>query len=234
MYKIETLRKLMVKASKIRKSYETMSPTDIKICLTNGNRKIGKVLNVSLMPIMTCGNCKECKHLCYDVKACLQYRTVLDARIRNTVLAMNHRDEFFARIDEKCRRRRKNKFFRWHVSGDILDLDYFERMVKIAKNHPTFIFWTYTKMYNIVNEYCRRYGKDSIPSNFTIMFSEWDGMKLDNPFNFPIFTVRLKDGNVNHTFEWFDGLHKCPGNCDICKKGSRGCVVGESTFVDEH
>lgn len=190
-------------------------------------------MNVSLMPVMTCGNCKECKGFCYDIKACLQYPdTVINARMRNTVLARKYRETFFALIDAKMSRRRKNKYFRWHVAGDILDMDYFVRMVENARRHPDFTIWTYTKMYKIVNAYCARYGRDAIPANFHIMFSKWDGLAMENPFNFPVFACRMKDGNKD-PMAW-ETMYKCPGNCDICKKACRGCIAGENTYNDEH
>lgn len=126
---------------------------------------------------------------------------------------------------------------RWHVSGDIPDYDYLERMIKIAIDHPDFLFWTYTKNYFVVNEYVKNHSGDrfkAIPENLVIMFSEWDGMPLINPYNFPIFTCKLKEGNKNHKPEYFDGLYKCPGNCDICKGIKRGCIAGENTYADEH
>lgn len=233
-YKLESIQKMLRIAKEIEKKYTDVAK--VKICISSGNKKIGRVLNVSLMPVATCPNCKECKFLCYDVKACLQYPdTVIDARIRNTVLAKKNRDEFFRLIDEKMSRRRKNKYFRWHVAGDILDLDYFIRMVENARNHPDFKIWTYTKNYRVVNEYCKKYGKESIPENFKIMFSEWDGMELINPFNFPVFTCKLKGGNKNRTEKSFKKMYKCPGNCDICKNGNgHGCIVGQDTYCDEH
>lgn len=123
------------------------------------------------------------------------------------------------------------------MSGDIIDYDYFSRMVEIARRHPDFVIWTYTKNYKVVNQYVSEHGNDrhlAIPANFTVMFSEWDGMPMDNPYNFPVFCVRLKDGNKNRTAAELDAMHACPGNCDICKKTHRGCVVGENTVVDEH
>ena len=108
-------------------------------------------------------------------------------------------------------------------------------MIRIAKNHSDFVFWTYTKNYNLVNEYCKEYSKESIPANFHIMFSEWDGLTLNNPFNFPIFTCKMKDGNKNHPDKsYFDNMFKCPGNCDICKEYKLGCIAGINTYADEH
>lgn len=201
----------------------------VKMCISTGNRKIGRVLNVSLPPVLTCANCSECKYLCYDIKACLQYVNVVDARARNLAILRADRDEYFRRIDDKLSRRRTNKFFRWHVSGDIVDLDYLARMVDIARAHPDFVFWTYTKNYAVVNEYCRtRGGRVAIPENLSIMFSEWRGMPMVNPYGFPEFSVVFKDDEHKPTG------HYCPGNCDVCKATHRGCIAGETTYCHEH
>lgn len=238
MYSIESLKKVNRLFDAFIGKYSGIDAHDIKMCISKGNRKIGRVMNVSLPPIRTCANCSECRKLCYDIKACLQYPdTVIDARIRNYSVLLKDRDAYFARIDAAISRRRTNKFFRWHVAGDIVDLDYFTRMVQIAASHPDFVFWTYTKNYSIVNEYVAANGGSiaaAIPANFHIMFSEWDGMPMSNPYDFPIFTCKLKDGNKNHAPEYFNRLHKCPGNCDVCKTLNRGCVAGESTYCNEH
>ena len=233
-YSKETLAKVMLKAKEIEKEYMEKDIRDINLCISTGNRKIGRVMNVSLMPIRTCANCKECKHLCYDIKACLQYKNVIDARIRNTVIMNRNMEEYFARIRAAIARKRTNKYFRWHVAGDMVNGKYFENMVAIAKDFPEWIFWTYTKNYKVVNDYCSEYGRESIPENFHIMFSEWDGMPLINPYNFPIFTCKLKDGNKNHEPEFFNSLFKCPGNCDICKENHTGCIAGMDTYANEH
>ena len=234
-YGKETLNKYLGKAKKLMNELKK-DLKNLTVCISKGNQKIGKVMNASLAPIITCHNCKECKSLCYDIKACLQYcNTVLPARVRNTLLAMYRRDYYFNEIDKAMTRRRTNKFFRWHVSGDILDFDYFVHMVENAKRHPDFKIWTYTKHYTIVNLYCDKFGKDAIPKNLSIMFSEWDGMPMDNPYNFPVFACRLKDGNKNRSDESFKTMYKCPGNCDICKSGKgHGCIKGENTYCDEH
>lgn len=226
-YKIETIAKVLRLANDRKIELSSKAIEDIQMCLSNGNRKIGKVMNVSLMPVMTCGNCKECKYYCYDIKACAQYPgTVIDARMRNTVILQRNRDEYFKRIDDAISRRRKNKYFRWHVSGDIVDIDYFSRMVEIARKHPDFIFWTYTKMYGIVNRWIDENG--ALPGNLSVMFSEWRGVPMNNPHGMPEFRVVFKDDAVKPVG------HYCPGNCDICKATRRGCPVGETTYCNEH
>ena len=233
MYSKESIKKVVGLMDETIKKYSMIKdPDEIKICISAGNRKIGKVLNVSLPPIKTCANCSGCMWLCYDVKACLQYpNTVIDARVRNYVLMKNFRELFFSRIREKLSRRKKNKFFRWHVSGDIPDMEYFKNMIAIAKDFPGFVFWTYTKNYTLVNLYCAQYGKESIPENLSIMFSEWRGMAMENPYNFPVFSVVFKDDQIKPDPK---KNHYCPGNCDICLKNGRGCPHRESTYCNEH
>ena len=213
--------------------WDAVATDAIKVAISNGNRKIGNVMNVSTAPLWTCGNCSECFRICYDVKANFQYKNVRDARARNTSLLKRDRDSFFNQIEDAISKRKTNKYFRWHVAGDIVDMDYFSRMAEIAKRHPDFVFWTYTKMYTIVNLYVLEHGGDRtcIPANLTIMFSEWRGMPMLNPYSFPEFRVVFKDDAVKPDPKQ---NHFCAGNCDICKKLNRGCIVGETTYCNEH
>lgn len=218
-------------------SFYRENPYARTICISKGNQKIGLVWNVSLLPIFSCGNCSHCSNICYDVKANIQYGNVLDARAYNYVFARDHMEEFFAAIDKFMSKKIKHKFFRWHVGGEILNKAYFAHMVEIARKHPDWKIWTYTKMYWIVNDYVRENGNDrhiAIPANFTIMFSKWDGMPMDNPYNFPVFVCKLAAGNKDTTEEEFASMFECPGNCDICKANNCGCIGGMNTFNKEH
>lgn len=224
MYKTETIKNYL--ESMRAMITEHMESENIRLSISKGNRKIGRVMNVSTAAIVTCGNCTECQGYCYDLKACLMRFNVRNARAKNTALLYRDRDEFFRQVSEACDRRRTNKYFRWHVSGEILDLDYFGRMVQIAVDHPDFVFWTYTKRYDIVNRFVADGG--FIPGNFTVMFSEWRGMPIDNPYGFPEFRV-LFEGE-----EAPADAFVCPGNCDICKAAGRGCVAGETAYNGIH
>ena len=134
----------------------------------------------------------------------------------------------FKAIDKYISGRRTHKFFRWHVAGEIMSLKYFKHMIKIARKHPDWTFWTYTKRYDIVNEYCRKWFRRSIPKNLTVMFSVWQGMPLVNPYDFPTFEC-IPDHEELPADVWL-----CPGNCEVCKAAHRGCVYGESSCVREH
>ena len=225
MYRKESIKKVVSSLKNAIKHYMGFKADAIKLCISKGNVKIGRVMNVSLAPILTCANCKECKYFCYDIKANLQYKNVVDARARNTALLYQDRDLYFETIDKAISRRLKNKYFRWHVSGDIVDYDYFVRMVEIARKHPDFVFWTYTKNYSVVNMFL---DVDTLPENLHVMFSEWRGLTMDNPHNMPEFRVVFKSDPIKPT-----GFY-CMGNCDICKALKRGCIVGETTYCNEH
>jgi len=228
MFSNESLTKLAKLMNSKKADLLGKDVKEIKMCISSGNKKIGKTLNVSLPPIMTCANCKECKHLCYDVKACLQYPdTVIDARMRNYVILMKDRNEYFERIQKKLNKRRTHKYFRWHVAGDIIDIDYFDRMVKIAKNNPQFKFWTYTKNYKVVNEWMSKPGGEKLPDNFSVMFSEWRSVEMINPYGFGEFRVVFKGEEKPNGFY-------CPGNCDECIKNERGCITNETVYCNEH
>ena len=228
MYSKETLASVTSQLKNRTRDYiKSGDASAIKMAISKGNRKIGRVMNVSLPPILTCANCKECMCLCYDIKACAQYPdTVIDARARNLAILRLDRDDYFARIDAAMNRRKKNKFFRWHVAGDIVDIDYFDRMVENARKHQDFIIWTYTKNYKVVNEWIAKNGQ--LPENFHVMFSEWRGLAMDNPHNMPEFRVVFKADAVQPVG------HYCPGNCDVCKATGRGCIAGETTYCNEH
>lgn len=230
MFTKESISKAKTSLAQRIRFYRDLDVSQYAICISKGNRKIGRVMNVSLPPILSCANCSECQKLCYDIKAVLQYpNNVADARARNMALLLADRDEYFNRIIAAIKRRRKNKFFRWHVAGDITDIEYFDMMVKIARMFPDFIFWTYTKNYTVVNAWLAAHGgRDALPGNFAVMFSEWRGMPMANPYNMPVFGV------VFNGEAWPEGVHHCPGNCDACIKAGRGCVVGETTYCAEH
>jgi len=227
MYSKETLSKT-VKALKEQIEFYKTNPETLSTVVSDGNRKIGNTLNVSLAPVITCSNCSGCMSLCYDIKAVNQYKNVLNARAKNTALALVDMPRYFDGIRKACEKRKTNKYFRFHVSGDILNYEYFENMIQIAREFPEFRFWTYTKAYHIVNRWCTENGKGNVPENLSIMFSEWRGMPMVNPFGFPEFRIVFKDEEKPKGVKW------CCGNCNECIRNNSHCVKGETVYCMEH
>lgn len=197
-----------------------------KVHIAKGNRKVGRVCNVSLMSRLCCGNCSSCEHYCYDIKAALQYKTVMTARAENTALAQNEPEEYFRQIMERLTDRATRKYFRWHVGGEIISETYLKGMIKVAEARPEWKFWTYTKMHSLVNSYIARGGH--VPENLTILYSKDCTVSIENPYGMPeAYTVIEGDAETGHGF-------KCPGNCEVCIETGRGCPFGESVYFLEH
>ena len=233
--KPETIAK-MVKALNERIAYyceKIEKGENVKICISKGNRKIGFVPNVSLAPIVTCGKmCKYCKSLCYDGKACLQYKNVLDARARNTALMLSNMQEYFRQVHEFLAHTKKT-VFRFHVGGEIPNAIYFDYVLDIVKDFPHINFWLYTKQYGIVNSILSQTEK---PENLQIMISVWKTINgkgeivivpYENPHNLPTFTVRFNGEKTPNAYQ-------CKGNCQYCIDNHRGCIAGESAYANAH
>ena len=231
-FKPETIKKIVNSLNgEIKKQAAKLDNGEaVKLVISDGNRKIGRCMNVSLAPIVTCGNCKKCRFHCYDVKACCQYENVRLARAKNTALFRFSRYEFFWQLWQKMARKKTNKFLRFHVSGEIVDINHFNWIIETAKRFPDFKIWTYTKMYSVVNEWIRDNGgsKEAIPENLSVMMSEWKGLPIVNPYGLPVFRC------IDETETAPDDCFHCPGNCDACKASGHGCVNGESAYIELH
>lgn len=233
-YAKETLQRILATLALMIDEFMTVPYEKLCLHISTGNRKIGKTHNFSMAPGHTCPNCAECIWYCYDVKANWQYENVRIARAENTAMMKLDRERTFQQIDEYISKKRLHKAFRWHVSGDILDTDYFDHMCIIARNHPDWIFWTYTKNYWAVNEWIDIHSgkgsnwRESVPFNLVPMFSIWNGMECPNPHNLPTFTC-IMEGMTPAPDEW-----RCPGNCQACLESGHGCPFGESSNVDAH
>ena len=234
MHSMESVQKAMEALRNAMNEYSALPYTELRLHISQGNMKIGKVHNFSMAPGHTCANCAGCLPYCYDIKAVLQYPNVVKARAENTVMMQKNREATFIAIAEYLEKHNMHKAFRWHVSGDILDIDYFDRMCALATAHPDWTFWTYTKNYKSVNDWIDAnsgpdsYWRDSVPSNLVPMFSIWNGMPCPNPHRLPTFTC-IQEGMTPAPGDWY-----CPGNCQVCLESGHGCPHGESSYVREH
>lgn len=159
----------------------------MKVSISKGNSKMGVIPSVSLPPITTCKHCESCAKKCYAAKLCRLYTSVRKAYENNLKCLKENRAEYFEQVKSYAR---MTTFFRWHVSGDIIDLDYLDRMVKVARECKNTAFLVFTKNYEDVNEYFEHRRK---PRNLQIIFSlPFDGAEIDNPNNLPTASVILK------------------------------------------
>ena len=198
----------------------------LKVSISNGNSKMGAIPSVSLPPIITCTNCESCAKKCYAAKLCRIYPSVRAAYDRNYTILKEDRDSYFSQVKAAAM---ITGFFRWHVSGDIIDADYLNRMVKIARELKNTHFLAFTKNYEVVNEYFKSHKK---PANLKLIFSlPFDGAKIDNPHNMPTAAVILKGCDPRPSYKI------CGGNCTECACRGVGCwelKKGQTIAFKEH
>jgi len=195
------------------------------ISVSKGNVKMGEIKSVSLPPIVTCASGCTCAKKCYAKRMC-RYKNVRDSYNRNLELYMNNPVEYWNQVsDAMC----TSRFFRMHVAGDIPCYEYLVDMVDVAKMNPHCDILVFTKRYHFVNTYINNGG--SIPTNLHLIFSEWEGMTMENPHNIPVAHVIFKGCEPKENW------NICTGNCLECAKKNVNCWSlknGEHVAFHEH
>lgn len=194
------------------------------VFISNGNKKVGDVPSVSLLPVIDCGNCSKCKRSCYDLRHDIIMKECLATRAVNSLICKHERERYFSEIDDYLTRHLRPAF-RFHVGGDIVDESYFRSMVELAVKHRKVDFLVFTKMFYIVNGWIDEHGE--LPSNLHVIFSGWIGLKMDNPHNLPT-THPIINGVTSAP----EGARYCTGNCTECYKEERMCwVIGKGDSI---
>lgn len=201
----------------------------MKIKISPGNIKMGSIPSVSLPAGVTCRKNCLCYPKCYAHKIERLRKSVREAYESNYKLLIEDPDTYWREVNATVM---LNRYFRFHVSGDIVDMDYLENMVKVAKENPHCQILCFTKQYELVNEWLDN-NEEGFPSNLHIIFSVWDGMECPNPHNLPEAHVRYRDGHTTAR----EDAYECGGNCSDCAVVECGCWVlenGEQIIFNEH
>lgn len=176
--------------------------------VSKGNTKIGRIPNVSLSPRVGCVDGIPCADKCYAMKAYRQYPNVRRAWDYNLYLAVNYRDDFFDGIAEYLHEH-PNKYFRWHVAGDVLDEDYYLRMMDIADEFPDIRFRAFTKAHDILATWF-----ETTPENLVMGASMWPGWgDLQTVKNIPKAWLQTEDHQEDRVPK---KAFVCPGSCPEC------------------
>lgn len=184
------------------------------VTISNANSKMGNVASVSLLPYLSCpARCAgTCGAKCYAAKLANLRPSVLQSYAKNQALAMYRPDLFWAQVNVAVMAVR---FFRFHVSGDILNADYFNHMVEVARNNERTEILVFTKRYEIANAWIDENGE--LPANLHILFSGWQNLKPENPNALPETNVFADENEIN------DNWKICGGNCFNCACRGVGC-----------
>lgn len=183
-----------------------------EINMANKNSKTGAACLNLAFPVCTCRVDAPCKATCYACKGCQMIANVQAAYYRNLRLYHDDPDNFFEQVYCKIKFSGLPKV-RWFDSGDIVNEDFFARMVELCKRTPDVKHMAFTKKYEIVNDYIEKNG--NLPSNLNIMFSAWDKLwEVPNPYNIGMAYVDFDDKRLNPEFP--KNAFVCPGRASTC------------------
>ena len=196
-----------------------------KISISPGNQKMGYIPSVSLPPVVTCAAGCKCATKCYAARLCKIRKTVWAAYERNLQILETEPAAYGLQVNAAAM---VTKYFRFHVSGDIPNMEYLKNMIQLARELPGTTFLAFTKKYSLVNDclHCV-----DLPANLKIIFSAWSGMEMHNPHNLPVANVIFKGT------EPADNWKICGGNCAECACRGVGCWElrpGEQIAFYEH
>lgn len=200
----------------------------MNIKISKGNTKMGDIPSVSLPAGITCRNDCECNKKCYAKKIERLRKSVRNAYKHNYDLLNSSPEIFWREVEASIM---MSRFFRFHVSGDIPNEDYLQRMVQVSERNSHCQILCFTKKYDMVNKFLQ--ASPTLPDNFHLIFSVWRNLKYDNPFNLPEAHVRYRDGTTTVG----DNAVECSGNCAECAITEGGCWTlkeGEQVVFNEH
>lgn len=208
---------------KVRREVAKMNVNKLHVKLQKGNSKTGvNCFTVSLLPVIDCVNCKECRMDCYDVKADMVYKQAKADRSRNSVIHEKDPQRFWSEIDMQVKANFV-QYLRINVGGD-LNNDDFQFVATLGENNPKCHFLFFTKNYKGINKFLK---KNSFPSNVHPIMSNWKGLEMENPNKLPESHVLYEDGTTTAP-EW---AFFCKGNCTECAFNGEGCWTLKN---DEH
>lgn len=118
--------------------------------------------------------------VCYALKGRYVFDNVQKALDRRFKIMQSERGNWIINMVAAIKKVEKSGYFRWFDSGDVIDLEHLEDIVRIAVALPHIKFWLPTKEHGVVAQYVLKHGTKgkSFPRNLTVRLS---GYMLDGP-----------------------------------------------------
>lgn len=198
--------------------------------ISTSNSKLGScIATVNLPAGKTCNPDAPCSKTCYAKHGRFLFKSVRNCYERNLQEYLYNPKAYFDNIDSQLYFK-PFRFFRWHSSGDIPDMNYLEGMVSVAEHNSSTKFLCFTKQFDIVNTYLKDH--DGFPENLIVVFSNWGDWKCDNPFELPTAWVRFN--NIVTAIP--ETARECSGFCGECVKSASCWTLksGESVVFNQH
>lgn len=209
--------------------------------------------NFGTCPVRNCVNCASCIQSCYVIKAAMRFPwapwdTYMDengivrhkpgtmfSECVNAAIYENDVARFWDEIAAALARQRSAYMRGWESgdNGTVYDVD---RQNDMARRNDDKLLWSYTKTWDVVNEWIDENGP--LADNNKIMFSIPFGMEIDtfnavhNPHGLATFYVARNVAEFKAAVA--RGYMPCPGDCQKCIDGKRGCVAGQNVVCMAH
>jgi hypothetical protein len=198
----------------------------VKVSISpNNNKGVGP--NISLTPILSCGKDMPCTKKCYAVKAYRAWAIVRPAWDGNFWLYSNRPTEYFSQIAEYMEHKHPLTF-RWHVGGDIPDMDYLVHMLDLARRFPPTSFLAFTKRYDLLLRLLQE--RKRLPRNLKIVASAWPEYPMPDAVQagFPVAYIHdITENRIPGNARWCPGLCSTCGLCWVIRKD-------QAVFFDLH
>ena len=111
--------------------------------VSNTNSKLGgQIYSINLPPVVTCRADAPCFKGCYACKGNWLFPNVKNSLQYNLEAYKSNPTLFFESVAAQTALVR---FCRWHSSGDIVDMQYFEGMCKVARKNRETHYLCFTK-----------------------------------------------------------------------------------------
>ena len=207
------------------------------LTLTRGNTKMGRVLNISLPPPLTCDLSLPCyRKGCYAMRSAYKmYSEVRRAWDGNHAVWRASRSLYEHAVVTAIAKA-KPKLFRWHVGGDIPGFAeeadaYIGVVCRIAKAFPALRFWLTTKKHEAVD---RAYNRSAIRAcpNLSVVLSMWPGLQCRAVLQKRWPTAWVDDPK-NPDLRIPADARRCCGHCESCA-ACWGMKAGESVVFEKH
>lgn len=206
------------------------------ITVSKGNMKMGTISSLSFPPIVTCCEeaCNTCaKESCYALR---MYKNKMRKSVglswdKNLRIYKSDPTQFWRETEAAIM---SSRVFRFFVSGDIPDVDFFYNLVDIVERNKHCEILMFTKKFSIVNNYLENHNY-TLPENFHVVFSAWRGLKMNNPYMMPECHILYKTGEC--TAPEHKPCFICSGNCFECFCTHQNCYSlrkGEAVLIKEH
>ena len=174
-----------------------------------------------------CKNCQYCNGLCYNNKFLIKNKDKALSEIRNLIAYILRRDELQEKINSEMG---NSRLFRIHGNGEFHSMENLEFWLEICKNNPDVKFYTYTKSYEIFEQYLS--SGEKLPKNFILNVSMVEGQQSELENKYPLlmennkFIIILKKELVTDK-----KATVCGGKCLKCTKGCHAKLRSQSRII---